>query len=111
MTRHRALLLVGVLLTLSVSGLAPRPETRAVEAALPDRLSDRQFWALVTELSEPDGFFRSDNLVSNEIYLQHVIPELINRSSSSSSTCGGATSSSTCSTRRSSSCRPIAPSS
>lgn len=77
MTRRRALLLVGILLTLSVSGLAPRPETRAVETTLPDRLSDRQFWGLITELSEPDGFFRSDNLVSNEIYLQHVIPELI----------------------------------
>ena len=69
MLRRRALLLVGVLLTLSVSGLAPRPEsaTRAVETSLPERLSDKQFWSLVAEMSEPDGFFRSDNLVSNEI--------------------------------------------
>ena len=28
------------------------------------------------ELSEPNGYFRSDNLVSNEIQFQHVIPDL-----------------------------------
>ena len=30
----------------------------------------------MTELSEADGFFRSDNLVSNELFMQRVIPEL-----------------------------------
>lgn len=45
--------------------------------ALPDRLSDSVFWALVSESSEPDGYFRSDNLVSNEVTFQHVIPELL----------------------------------
>ena len=28
-------------------------------------------------MSEPDGHFRSDNLVSNELYAQRVIPELM----------------------------------
>ena len=77
MTRRHSLLLVGVLLTLSVAGLTPQPDVRAGSASLPDRLNDRQFWALINELSEPDGSFRSDNLLSNEIYLQYVIPELI----------------------------------
>lgn len=77
MTRRHSLLLVGVLLTLSVAGLTPQPDVRAGSASLPDRLSDRQFWALIGDLSEPDGSFRSDNLLSNEIYLQYVIPELI----------------------------------
>ena len=27
-------------------------------------------------MSEPDGFFRSDNLVSNELFMQRVIPDL-----------------------------------
>ena len=45
-------------------------------AALPDKLSDRDFWKLSQELSESNGYFRSDNLVSNEIWLQHVIPDL-----------------------------------
>jgi hypothetical protein len=31
----------------------------------------------VTESSEADGFFQSDNLVSNELTLQQIIPELV----------------------------------
>ena len=51
----------------------------AVRAAgtLPSRLTDQQFWALVNDLSEPGGSFRSDNLLSNELRLQYVIPDLI----------------------------------
>jgi hypothetical protein len=48
--------------------------TAAVE--LPARLADREFWQLVEELSEPNGFFRSDDLVSNEDTFQYVIPRL-----------------------------------
>ena len=44
---------------------------------LPERLSDGDFWKLITDLSEPGGSFRSDNLLSNEVWLQHVIPELL----------------------------------
>ena len=79
MTRRHPLLLAGVLLTLSMAGLTPQPDTFAGTgaASLPDRLNDRQFWTLISDLSEPDGSFRSDNLVSNEIYLQYVIPELM----------------------------------
>lgn len=44
---------------------------------IPSRLSDQEFWKLVTESSEPDGFFQSDNLVSNEITMQQIIPELV----------------------------------
>src|SRR5689334_20204645 len=50
-----------------------RPDT------LPGELSDKEFWSLVTDYSEPDGFFRSDNLVSNERTFQEVIPELRKR--------------------------------
>ena len=46
-------------------------------AALPDKLSDAEYWALIESLSEPGGSFRSDNLVSNEIYMQSIIPELL----------------------------------
>jgi hypothetical protein len=45
-------------------------------ASAPARLSDQEFWRLVTDLSEPNGSFRSDNLLSNEIRLQQVIPLL-----------------------------------
>jgi len=49
------------------------------DAALPERLSNSEFWALMTRSSEPAGQFRSDNLVSNEIKYQWVIPELLRR--------------------------------
>jgi hypothetical protein len=48
----------------------------AAAASLPARLNDREFWRLVSELSEPDGAFRSDNLLSNELGFQYVVPEL-----------------------------------
>src|SRR5262249_3952725 len=49
----------------------------AVRADVPSRLSDREFWRLSTESSEADGYFRSDNLTSNEMLYQHVIPNLL----------------------------------
>src|SRR3954468_5646230 len=45
--------------------------------SLPSRLSDDDFWRLVNDLSEPGGYFRSDNFVSNETTFQHVIPEVV----------------------------------
>jgi hypothetical protein len=50
---------------------------RDVSVAGRYRLSDQAFWKLVTDLSEPNGNFRSDNLVSNEIRFQWVLPELM----------------------------------
>jgi hypothetical protein len=46
---------------------------------LPARLTDQEFWTLITDSSEPDGYFRSDNLMSNELGFQVVIPELVAR--------------------------------
>jgi hypothetical protein len=43
---------------------------------IPAKLADSTFWRMVTEFSEPDGYFRSENLVGNEMSLQYVIPEL-----------------------------------
>src|SRR5581483_7034685 len=51
------------------------PFARAADT-LPSQLSDEEFWKLSSESSEPDGTFRSDNLLSNESYFQFVIPEL-----------------------------------
>jgi hypothetical protein len=55
---------------------APVPGVAAAGEALPTRLSDREFWKLIQEFSEPDGTFRSDNLLSNEMQFQYVIPKL-----------------------------------
>ena len=50
----------------SLSGVALfGPRDRVAADNLPKQLSDRAFWKLVTDFSEPDGFFRSDNFISN----------------------------------------------
>lgn len=77
-----AALLFGLALG-ALSSCAPAQRPPAAEAArpagpsVPARLDDSTFWRLVSETSEPDGFFRSDNLVSNEVTFQHVIPALL----------------------------------
>ena len=38
-----------------------------VAADIPARLTDQEFWQLTEDLSEPDGTFRSDNVLSNEM--------------------------------------------
>lgn len=67
-------LLLAVLTSWYISAQPP-----AVAGALPEQLTDKTFWALSQEFSEPDGYFRSDNLLSNEIWMQHVIPDLVKR--------------------------------
>ena len=44
--------------------------------SLPLRLSDKEFWRLINDFSESDGYFRSDNFLSNEGGSQRVIPTL-----------------------------------
>jgi hypothetical protein len=64
-----SLLLTGVLVY-----IAERPSTHA--DSLPARLSDQEFWNIVTGFSEAGGYFRSDNFLSNEAGYQQVIPVL-----------------------------------
>ena len=61
----------------SGAGVHPPQGGRSSTDRLPARLGDAEFWTLVSDLSEPDGSFRSDNLVSNEIRFQDVIPALV----------------------------------
>ena len=48
----------------------------ATTSNIPDHLSNREFWHLVDSFSEDEGYFPSENLVSNEIAFQDVIPRL-----------------------------------
>jgi hypothetical protein len=74
--RVRFLAALGVAVCLSsFTSVAPVP---VAADSLPSRLSDQEYWKLVTDFSEPNGFFRSDNLLSNESYFQQVIPTLLN---------------------------------
>jgi hypothetical protein len=47
-----------------------------VSDTLPAGLTDREFWQMIVDSSEPDGYFRSDNFLSNETGYQSVIPVL-----------------------------------
>src|SRR4029079_809485 len=38
---------------------------------------DPEFWKLSRDSSEDDGYFRSDNLLSNETTFQYIIPKLL----------------------------------
>jgi hypothetical protein len=44
--------------------------------ALPAELSDKAFWQLIVDVSEPDGHFEDENFVSNEMGYQRVMPRL-----------------------------------
>lgn len=75
MTRRR-FFAFALALGLGLIAVGSRPGART---DLPARLSDQEFWRLSVDSSEPNGFFRSDNLTSNELWFQHVIPELTKR--------------------------------
>src|SRR5436190_21051076 len=70
----RCLLIVLVIFACGVAALT------ATTPAPPARLSDAEFWKLSTDLSEEDGIFRSDNLLSNELNFQYVVPDLLKTS-------------------------------
>jgi hypothetical protein len=73
--RAAALACAALLLALSCSGIGPR------RLPLPDRIDDATFWRLFTELSEPGGAFRSENLVSNERGFPDVLADVARRAS------------------------------
>lgn len=66
--------LVGVALLTLVPLSASRPRIeRAPAQAVAPALSDSAFAALVARISEPGGYFDSDNLISNESSYLHVL--------------------------------------
>jgi hypothetical protein len=72
--RRIVVALLALVALATVASYRARPQ--APVEHLPSSLSDEAFWHLVTDFSEPNGFFRSDNLLSNEREYQWVIPEL-----------------------------------
>ncbi len=72
----RRVRLVGSAVVAALLLIASHPIAQAPQEALPASLTDAQFWQLSAELSEPAGFFRSENLVGNEHTYQYVVPEL-----------------------------------
>ena len=73
--RHRIASLVLLTLALVAGTIPAQVNTRVPD--IPVRLTDQEFWRLTEELSEPDGTFRSDNLLSNEMVFARLLPELL----------------------------------
>jgi hypothetical protein len=76
MRRRVVIALVAVLGLAGFLSFRQGPETPISAESLPSSLSDEAFWRLVSDFSEPNGFFRSDNFLSNEVEYQWVIPTL-----------------------------------
>lgn len=72
----RRLIAACLLIGLWLGAPAAAQRASGTGSLLPARYTDAEFWRMVTEFSEADGYFQSDNLVSNELTFQWVIPRL-----------------------------------
>ena len=79
LSRHKLMIRPGRSLWAAGFVLSAVAWTTAAAQDLPARLSDSAFWRLVTDVSEPGGYFRSDNFVSNETSYQLVLADLTHR--------------------------------
>jgi hypothetical protein len=77
MTKRRVLFLATAVVAIVLAGIPAVVDWQAGAEQLPVRLTDQEFWKIVSESSEPGGTFHSENLVSNEIRFQSIVPELM----------------------------------
>jgi hypothetical protein len=61
---------------LAAVAVAPADLAAQLKRAMPESLTDAEFWEFFTSMSEEGGSFLSENFVSNEQTFQHVIPTL-----------------------------------
>ena len=76
MNLRRTFLKAALVSAVCITGLVFMIADLKSAETLPSQISDGAFWKLVTTMSEPDGQFRYENFLSNEIQYQYVIPEL-----------------------------------
>jgi hypothetical protein len=76
MIKRRFLALSTAVLTIALVRLSTQLQDYAAAEKLPMRLTDQEFWKLSSDTSEPGGSFHSENLVSNEIRFQTIVPAL-----------------------------------
>jgi len=77
----RNILVAGFVLAASLGVLRCTAAPHVASDNLPAQIGDDAFWQMISEFSEPGGYFRSDNFLSNENAFQLVIPELSKRES------------------------------
>lgn len=75
--RRRGLYGACLLGLLALLILRPEPAAELEARSLPARLTGAEFWSLSADLSEPDGNFRSENMISNEMVLPTLLPEVV----------------------------------
>ncbi len=76
----RLVLVVAVTLTVTSGSLFKENTSASAADNLPARLSDVDYWKLISDLSEPTGgetYPGGDNFTTNEPEYQYVIPELL----------------------------------
>lgn len=74
-SRARAIRVVRIAL-IALVALTPGAVSAQSRLSAPDSLTDAEFWSFFKTMSEPDGYFLSENFVSNEVLFQEVIPSL-----------------------------------
>jgi hypothetical protein len=57
----------------------PPAFTPRTAESLPSQISDADYWRMVSEFSEPGGYFQYDIVTSNEMSYQYVLPDLMKR--------------------------------
>jgi hypothetical protein len=70
---------VALAIVIGVVRAAPSVQTTTGKTPLPASLSDQAFWTFVTDHSEQSGVFPRENLTSNEVWFERVIPDLLKR--------------------------------
>ena len=78
-TPHSLSLLLLLTAVAAIGLLGPMLPLSKAADTLPSRYTDEEFWRLINDFSEPNGFYQYENFVSNEISYQTVIPELKQR--------------------------------
>jgi hypothetical protein len=73
--RSRALLAAGLIIASCLAAPPVIPWLRGAES-LPPAIPDQEFWKMTVDFSEQGGWFRSDNLLSNEVGFPFILADL-----------------------------------
>ena len=76
MTFRRSLVAAALLVFVNGLLLTTGGASAQTTAALPSEISDKDFWRMIVDMSEPGGTYPYENFVTNEAQYQDVIPAL-----------------------------------
>src|SRR5262252_5720141 len=76
MILRKRFLIAGICVALCALAIVGSATASKGADSIPSEISDQAYWKMISGLSEPDGQFRFENFLSNEIQYQFVIPAL-----------------------------------